>query len=165
MGPEGESPEDARLRALKAHQAALENAPTEEDLKSHDSLAKLILPLLLAQGVDLITTNKLVGTKAPVYSNPGFNRGGVESNPLPGMQSGLGRAGWAGLELAAVAALMKANPKAGEVLRNVAMNKRLELGLANQQQAEDIRVGSSPLFGWTSVPKDASFTSLRFTKR
>ena len=68
-------------------------------------------PLILAQLADLVTTGALVGKKYPGH------RRGVEANPLPGMESNVGRAGWGLAETLMLHYLSKDKPKLREAIK------------------------------------------------
>jgi len=89
MGPPGKRPEDSRLDALKAHQRAVASAPEPEN----ESLVNALLPLVLAQAADLLSTEHMI------------RQGWHETNPLPGMQSTAGRVGMGAIETALAALL------------------------------------------------------------
>lgn len=84
IGPPGFNLEDEKLKALLAHRQAVADTPEVEK----ESLARSILPLVMAQGADLLSTERIV------------SNGGYETNPLPGMNHSLGRLGWGALETA-----------------------------------------------------------------
>lgn len=88
-GPPGKNVYDERLAALKAHQQAVESAPEPEQ----QSLMKALLPLVLAQGADMLSTEIMLRS------------GGHETNPLPGMEHTAGRIGWGALETALLSLL------------------------------------------------------------
>ena len=125
MGPVGKRPEDARLEALLAHRKALDS---QEDPTPNPSLFKSLLPLLVAQGLDLLTTENYIAQPAPEgWSNQG------ESNPLPGMQTSLGRLGWGALESALMAALLKKAPRIGVPVRNALIATHTGFASGNQE--------------------------------
>jgi hypothetical protein len=130
MGPEGKSPEDTRLDALKAHRAALAASPSPV---GESSLFKALLPLIVAQGLDLLSTEKPLG----------FLRveGMAEGSPLPGthargMAGTSARLGWGGLETALIAAIAKADPKVGNALVKLLASSHMEYAKKNMEQAE-----------------------------
>lgn len=81
QGPEGFSPEDTRLQELFRHRKALETQPNYRDAENPGFLEEM-LPLLLSQGMDLVSTEKAL-------REPGAR----EANPIPGMGSTAGRIG------------------------------------------------------------------------
>jgi hypothetical protein len=123
-GPVGLSPADARLLALKDHQAKAAAAPTPEELGADPSLAKALLPLVLAQGLDLLSTEAPTG----FLRYPNTN----EANPLPGMQSTPGRLGWGALETALIGLLLKKAPEIGMPARNALAGTHSALVLNNE---------------------------------
>ena len=122
FGPEGKSGADVRLNALKSHQKAVAEAPTEASGKQR--LVDTLLPLMLAQGLDLLSTEKPMG----FLQHPGT----FEANPLPGMKSTAGRVGWGGLELLAQALLAKKAPKLSKIARNTSIGVHTGLTLGNE---------------------------------
>ena len=106
------------------------------------SIKELLIPLLLAQGVDLLTTENLLSLPRQQIGNGRFVEGG-ERNPLPGMgASGAGgslaRLGYGGLEALLVGLLAKKSPEAGKVVRNSLLTKHTNLGLHNQKLRETL---------------------------
>ena len=124
FGPEGMGEADARLSALNSHQKAVAEAPTEVEASGKQRLVDTLLPLVLAQGLDLLSTEKPMGFMQ--------HRGALEANPLPGMQSTAGRVGWGGLELLAQALLAKKAPKLGKIARNTSIGVHTGLTLGNE---------------------------------
>ena len=101
-GPKGKIPEDVRLGALLAHRKALESAPAE----GKDSLIKALLPLALASGMDLAST------EVALASNPDLGEG----NPMPGMGGTSGRVSSAALQLALLGLARKYDKRYGDKL-------------------------------------------------
>ena len=132
MGPPNPTPPaDLMLEMIKKHQA--EPAPEYEQ---KPSMIKMLLPLLLSQGVDMLTTeNSLSQPSPPGWSPP------RERNPLPGMQSTVGRLGWQALESALVAALMAKHPKFGRIARDAATVVHSAAATGNQQGVEENQMG------------------------
>ncbi len=129
---------DQRLAALKHHQKAIAAAPTEKDLAGKNTLMKTLLPLVLAQGVDMLTTESPTGFLAV----PGTR----EANPLPGMQSRGGRLGWGALEAAFAALLLKKKPALGKayVAGSTGVHSALARGnqdLTDRQRAKNAMAG------------------------
>ena len=105
----------------------IEPEPMEE---GKTSLVKALLPLILAQGVDLLTTERLMGQPPDHTGSRPF-----EGNPLPGMQSTAGRLGWGALETALAGLLMKKAPKLGARVRNSLVGVHSGLAMGNEHQA------------------------------
>lgn len=93
------------------------------------SLVKALLPLILAQGVDLLTTERLLSSPSTDGASP------IEGNPLPGMQSSLGRLGWGALETALAGLVMKKAPKLAIPARNVLVGVHSGLAAGNENLA------------------------------
>ena len=132
-GPTGMSGADTRLAALRAHLAALEAAPAQE---KEPSLAEALLPLVLAQGLDFLSTEKPLG----------FNRRSDTAeiaNKFPGARS-QGFAGTAGrigsglTELAVAAALTKLAPKVSKAFIAPAATIHTDYAKKNWQMMEDL---------------------------
>lgn len=123
-GPPGQIPEDARLDALKSNQAAkIEDDAAAEAARPPDLKAALA-PLVVAQIMDLISTEKPFGFMAHTPGGSG-SWSTSEANPLPGMQSPAGRLGWGAGETLLAALLTKRAPAIGRAVvigGNVAHN-------------------------------------------
>jgi hypothetical protein len=106
MGPPGMSEPDMRLAGLKAHQAALAAQPKPE---GKPSIQDLLMPLIIAQGLDMLSTEKPIG----------FNkRDDIHevNNKFPGARAKgfggtVGRLGSGLSELALAALLAKKSPR------------------------------------------------------
>ncbi len=109
------------------------------------SLVKSLLPLLVAQGVDLVSTEKPFGFLTV--------EGMHEGNQLPGANASgfggtAGRAGWGLAEAALVAALMRANPRlGGAAVRGTASN-HLGYAIQNKKQREELEGKNSAGIPW-----------------
>lgn len=87
-------------------------------------ILKQLAPLLVAQAMDLLSTEKPFGFLAHSPSGPGAWSSG-EANPLPGMQSTAGRLGWGAGEALLATVLLKHAPALGKAMvvgGNVAHN-------------------------------------------
>jgi len=124
MGPSGKSPEDVRLEALLAHRRAVDG---RED-PDRSSIIKSLAPLLIAQALDMITTERTLHSPTP----PGWMPP-KEHNPIPGMGSTGGRMALWGLEAALVAAAMKKKPKVGAAAGNALTAMHTAAARGNQQ--------------------------------
>jgi len=83
-----------------------------QDDPASASMLKALAPLLIAQGMDLLSTEKPFGFMAhngAVWHSP-------EANPLPGMGSTPGRLGWGLGEGLLAAMLLKNYPSAGKAM-------------------------------------------------
>ncbi len=125
MGPEGKATADLRADALSSWKVR------PEPETGHESLVKTLLPLVLAQGMDLLTTENLIAQPAAY----GVNQ--FERNPLPGMGSSLGRLGWGALETALAAAVMRKAPKIGRPARNALVGIHSGLARGNQSLTDE----------------------------
>ena len=133
VGPPGMGEADMRLAALKAHQKGMAEAPPAADAPQlHD----LILPLIIAQGLDLVSTERLVGLNGQI--NPaGLQMHTREGNPMPGMQSSGGRVGLAGLESLVLAMLHRKNPGLAKKLADASTVGRTGLAFGNEQMRQE----------------------------
>lgn len=124
-GPPGISAMDSRLDFLNHNR----EQPRVSDADRVDPRVRdIITPLIVAQLMDLLTTEKPVGFLAHSDSSPG-GWVATEGNPLPGMQSTVGRLGWGGAEAALGALLAKKYPKLGRAyatIGNVAHNAMVD---------------------------------------
>jgi len=99
----------------------------EEEPKRN--IMKDLAPLLAAQVLDILTTEAVIRS------------GGAELNPLPGMQSTVGRVGWGTLEAALAHLLTKNKPRLREVVvKNVlpGLHGALSMNNAAFSQGEDV---------------------------
>lgn len=113
MGPEGKSAMDLRMDALAAHRDASGVEP-----QGRESLVKSLIPLFVAQGLDMLTTEMLLAQGKPQDSPSTTWSSPIERNPLPGMGHTAGRVGWGAAEALLTAALMKRAPKLGTRARD-----------------------------------------------
>jgi hypothetical protein len=130
-GPVGQSPEDGRLAALKAHQQAL---ATEPDPPEKPSVLKAIAPLVMSEIADLLTTHAVQSEPVPRGWEPP-----KENNPIPGMGSDHGRIAMNALEAAVVMALLKKKPSLGGAVSNAISIGHGALASGNQAMDDDNR--------------------------
>ena len=132
MGPRGKSPEDIRLDALLAHRKALDEAPEPAE---DESTFKTLLPLILAQGLDLLSTEKPIG----------FNKRDdmvEQMNKFPGARAEgfggtAGRLGSGALELVLAALLHKASPAVGKAYMIPSLSTHTNLARTNWEQMRE----------------------------
>ena len=126
MGPPGESTYDTRMSALQSWKER------PEPPAANESLVKALLPLVLAQAVDMMTTENALSQPSPAgWQSP------REINPIPGMQSTGGRLGLQALESALVAALLSKKPKLGSAVSNGLSVMHSAAALGNQRGVEE----------------------------
>ncbi len=95
-------------------------------------LVKELVPLLIAQGLDLGSTELIL------RSNPSFREG----NPLPGANHTLGRLGWGLARDAAVAGtMMNLSPQVGKLIRNLTVLSHLFGASSNMKNYDDTITG------------------------
>lgn len=136
-GPEGTSTMDARLAALRSNQQP-ELEPKKEEPSS-------MLPATLAQLLDLTTTEDALGQNGAPQRRPDdphiYPVRTYEANPLPGMQSSVGRLLWAGVENQLADRLTRSHPRA-RIVVNVALPLiHGLLAIHNQRLASDAAKG------------------------
>lgn len=113
-------------------------APSEGRLEPESgraALVKEILPLVLAQSMDGISTEKFLGWPALEGWTPPR-----EGNPLPGMQTSGGRLAWGAAETLAIAALLAKFPTLGKVLRDAMIATHQGLAFGNQVREEAMKI-------------------------
>ena len=138
MGPPGVSEMDTRMSALRTNLAG--SGRTAGVGVNKGDILKAILPLLIAQGLDLVSTEQAIGTPTPkpyIYNGKLWTHHPIyERNPLPGMQSSVGRIGWGALEAALAALVLKKAPKVGVPARNALVGVHTGLARGNQDSTD-----------------------------
>lgn len=137
-GPPGQPEGDMRLDFLKDNQQGV-----VDDQPGAQSLMRQLLPLVLAQGLDLAQTQR--GLRSVPMGN-GWTQPTREGNPLPGMQSTGGRLGWGAFEALLAAALLAKKPSIGVPVRNALVGTHTGLArgwqdLINEQNLVRTRAG------------------------
>lgn len=133
---------DARAEAGKSWMKGGEGQSRDGDEES-TSLVEALLPMALAQGLDLLTTEHFLNQN----DNPYRRMQTQEMNPLPGMGSSLGRVGWSVGDLLLTALLHKKFPKMvekGYVPARVGVSTALARG--NEDLVDMTRAVRAPHF-------------------
>lgn len=125
---------DLRMEALSAHRAA-----SGAEVPEKQSLIKSLIPLFIAQGLDLLTTEHLLAQDRPQDSASTSWSPPIERNPLPGMGHTAGRLGWGAVEGLLTAALMKRAPKMGMRARNALVATHSGLARGNADMTDEQR--------------------------
>lgn len=125
VGPEGSSPEDTRLQELFRQRQMLENTPEVEE----PSMMEQLMPLIMSQGMDLLTTQRALG------SDPNAR----EVNPIPGMGSLPGRVGINALQAFIISQILNRNRSFGNMLNTGATGIHGAAALNNLRTSGDLR--------------------------
>lgn len=126
MGPPGMGAEDMRLAALKAHQKALEEATPPEPASS---LEQFLLPLIAAQGIDFLSTEKPMGFNVRDDMRENMNK--FPGARAEGFAGTAGRIGSGAAELALAALLHKVSPKIGNAYAVPSITTHTDLARGN----------------------------------
>jgi hypothetical protein len=117
---------------LKAHQAALEATP---EPAANPSLVKALLPILLAQGLDFVSTEEPIGFLRRDDMAEYMNR--FPGARAQGFAGTAGRMGSGVLELALAALLNKASPTLGRAYAVPSISTHMDLAKGNLIQASE----------------------------
>lgn len=123
----------ARSDALKTWMEGGEGKSRERE--KSPSLVKTLLPLALAQALDMISTEGFLNAS----KDPSASLRTDEANPLPGMGSTPGRMAWQGGELLVAALLNKIKPGMTKKYVSMMVPPKVDLALTNTDLTDLIK--------------------------